>query len=206
MNNDTPDMGFLTRASIDGKPWWRYADGTLFPVVSGGDGEGDDPPADPADPADPAEPNDPPADPPADHKAEAEKWKALARKHEAQAKTNSDAAKKLAELENAGKSETERLQAQLDEARTTARESTVKALKLQVANEKGLPPALAKFLPDLDNEVDMMQAADELLEASGGADKVPQPTRQPKSNLTTPLGGDDASAQRDALVKAMSGI
>jgi hypothetical protein len=141
-----------------------------------------------------------------DPAAEAAKWKAMARKHEAQAKANADAAARLRDLENAGKSETEKLQAALDESRAAARSATVKSLKLQVAAEKGLPASLAKFLPDLDNEIDMMQAADELLEASGSTGKADPPTRQPKSNLTNPLkDGDDASASREALINSMLG-
>lgn len=46
-----------TRTVVDGKPWWLFADGTLIPVVSGGDG---DPDPDPDPNADP----DPDPDPP----------------------------------------------------------------------------------------------------------------------------------------------
>jgi hypothetical protein len=141
-----------------------------------------------------------------DHEAEANKWKALARKHEAQAKANAEAAARLKDMEHAGKSETEKLQALLDEARNTSRAATVKALKLSVAAEKGLPPGLAKFLPDLDDEVDMLQAADELLEAAGSpAGMAGQPTRQPKSNLTNPLKDDAADDQRQQLIDSMLG-
>lgn len=79
-----------------------------------------DPPADPPvdQPVDP--PADPPNDPPADSDpkpdkddgkdlaAEVAKWKAMARKHEATAKANSDAAKKLADIEESQKTETEK--------------------------------------------------------------------------------------------------
>lgn len=127
-------------------------------------------------------------EPAVDPAKEAEKWKAIARKHEERAKANAEAAARLKEIEDAGKSETEKLQAALEEARANARKSTVKALKLEVANEKGLPASLAKFLPDTDNEVDMMQAADELLEASGAG--LDTSTKRPKSPLSTPLGSD----------------
>lgn len=142
----------------------------------------------------------------ADPSAEIAKWKALARKHENQAKANADAAQRLKQLEDSGKSESEKLQALLDEQSKKAREATVKALKLQVAADKGLPSQLAKFLPDLDDEVDMLAAADELLEASGSAAKGgSQPTRQPKSTLTNPLGDDDPAASREALINSMLG-
>lgn len=45
---------------------------------------------------------------PDDFKAEAEKWKALARKHEEKAKANAEAAKRLGEIEDAQKSEAEK--------------------------------------------------------------------------------------------------
>jgi len=53
---------------------------------------------------------DEPADdqPDRDWEAEASKWKALARKHEKAAKENADAARRLAEIEESGKSEQER--------------------------------------------------------------------------------------------------
>lgn len=155
--------------------------------------------------------DDSPAEPEADtsakdYEAEAAKWKALARKHEAQAKANAEAAAKLKELEHSGKSETEKLQAMLAEAQEARRKSTIEALRLRVAAEKGLPPTLAKFLPDFDDEVDMLAAADELLEAAGQAadTAASSPTRQPKSNLTNPLK-DDAAEQRDAILRAMTG-
>ncbi|MFI1467639.1 hypothetical protein [Streptomyces wuyuanensis] len=48
-----------------------------------------------------------------DHKAEAEKWKALAKKHEARAKANAPAAKELARLKREGMSEADK---KVDEA------------------------------------------------------------------------------------------
>lgn len=135
--------------------------------------------------------------------ADAKKWKSIALKHEQTAKANADAAQKLKEFELSGKSETEKLQALLDEARTEARVARVQALRHQVAAEKGLPPSLAKFLPDIDNEVDMTAAADELLEAAG-PDKGAPATRQPKSNLLNPLHDDDETS-RNQLLAAMQG-
>jgi uncharacterized membrane protein YqiK len=134
--------------------------------------------------------------------AELRKWKALARKHEQQAKTNAEAAARLKELEDAGKSESEKLQTRLEELEREKRLATIKSLKLEIAQEKGLPPSLAKFLPDIENEVDMMQAADELLEASGSGAK---PASRPKSNLTNPLGDDGEAAAQERLLAAMTG-
>lgn len=207
----------LADPTLSGR-WWVWPDGTRLPVVSGGaedlggglsidDGgadEGGGGGGDEAAAQDGGEGDDD-SRPDVDSTAEVRKWKAMARKHEARAKENADAAARLQEMEHAGKSETEKLNALLAEEQGKAREARVKALKLQVAADKGLPPQLAKFLPDLDDEVDMIDAADELLEASGSAGKAAQPARQPKSTLTNPLGDDDAAASRDALINSMVG-
>lgn len=58
-----------------------------------------------------------------DWQAEAEKWKALARKHEGSAKANADAAKRLAEIEEANKTDLEKA---VDAAR---KEGTSEALR-----------------------------------------------------------------------------
>lgn len=93
------------------------------------------------------DPKDPPQDqpdPPSDKdlQAEVDKWKALARKHESQSKANADAARKLAEREDADKSESERAQAKAAEAEQRAVEAERRAERLEVALEKapdGLP-------------------------------------------------------------------
>lgn len=136
--------------------------------------------------------------------ADAKKWKSIALKHEQTAKANADAAKRLKEMELAGKSETEKLQTLLEEARAEARTARITALRHQVAAEKGLPPSLAKFLPDVDNEVDMTSAAEELLEAAGAGEQMPA-TRQPKSKLLTPLAEDDEETSRQQVIAAMQG-
>lgn len=57
-----------------------------------------------------------------DHKAEAAKWKALARKHETQAKTNASAAKELAEVRKSSMTDQEKAVAKArDEAKVEAR-------------------------------------------------------------------------------------
>jgi len=136
--------------------------------------------------------------------ADAKKWKSIALKHEQTAKANADAAKRLKEMELAGKSETEKLQTLLEEARAEARTARITALRHQVAAEKGLPPSLAKFLPDVDNEVDMTAAAEALLEAAGAGEQRPA-TRQPKSKLLTPLAEDDEETSRQQVIAAMQG-
>jgi len=92
---------------------------------------------DPAAPLDPAAatPTDPaaagdPADPaPKDWRAEAEKWQKLSRQNEARAKENAAAAKRLTEIEDAAKTEAEKLAEKL----AAAEERVTAATKLAVA-------------------------------------------------------------------------
>lgn len=97
-----------------------------------------------------------------DWQAEATKWKALARKHEKAAKENADAARRLAEIEQSGKSEQERLaegrQAAEERAATAERE----AARLRVALRKGLTDVQARRLVG-DSEEELEADADELL-------------------------------------------
>ena len=93
---------------------------------------------------------------------EAAKWKALARKHEAQAKANAEAAKKLDELENAQKSEQQRLTERAEAAEKAAAEATSRLLRAEVAMEKGLPAALAARLTGTTKE-DLEADAEQLL-------------------------------------------
>jgi hypothetical protein len=209
------------RVRIDGRPFWKFPDGHLLPVVSGGSDDGAGDPFTPAGDEGGDEgaeggdaggsedsPGDKAPDPAAELaqlKAENAKLLALSRKHEARAKENFQAKQRLEQLENAGKSEAEKQSAMIAELQKEARDSRVEALKLRIAAEKGLTSEQAKFLPDLDDEVDMLAAADSLLEAFGSADKGGQPTRQPKSNLTNPLADDDAAAKREALLNSLMG-
>lgn len=94
--------------------------------------------------------------------AQLEKWKSLSRENEKKAKSNAAAARRLEELENASKSETERLNARADAAEKLAAASQVEALRLSVAFEKGLTPAQAKRLVGSTKE-ELAADADEVL-------------------------------------------
>lgn len=88
-------------------------------------------------------------DPKVDHEAEATKWKALARKHEQQAKSNADAAKRLKEIEDEKKSTEQKLADELAEAKSTGQKASAELLRLQVALDKapeGMPLAQVRKL------------------------------------------------------------
>lgn len=79
----------------------------------------------------PTGPTDPQPDP-TDWKAEAEKWKKHSRENEARAKTNADAAARLAAIEDAQKTETEKLNERLTAAEARAAEATRQAVASKV--------------------------------------------------------------------------
>jgi len=129
-------------------------------------------------------PDDKPAPKPAkDETSEVEKWKALARKNEAQAKANADAAKKLAALEEAGKTESERMAERLNLAERERDEAKAVILRSTVAAEKGINPAMAKFLPGVTRE-ELEASSDEYIAAQPApeAPAAPVPGR-PKERM-----------------------
>lgn len=84
----------------------------------------------------------------ADQSAEIEKWKALARKNETRAKENADKAKRLDDLEEAQKSELEKLTARAEaaEAKIAEREKAdaARALAEEVAKDKGVSTSILR--------------------------------------------------------------
>lgn len=83
-----------------------------------------------------------------DQSAELEKWKALARKNEARAKENADKAKRLDDLEEAQKSELEKLTARAEaaEAKIAEREKAdaARSLAEEVATAKGVTASVLR--------------------------------------------------------------
>ena len=77
----------------------------------------------------------PQEEPERDLDAELQKWKALARKHENNSKANADAAKKLKELEDAQKSESQRMADALDEHKSRADKAETALKKRQIAED-----------------------------------------------------------------------
>lgn len=183
------------RIVVAGWPAWLRPDGTVMHVIAGGAPE-DDPPADdpPGDdpPKDDPKPEPKNDDPTADFGDDVAKWKAFARKHEADAKKNAEAAKKLKEIEDSKKSDLEKLTEKQTAAEQRAVEAELKALRLEVAAEKGLTPAQAKRLQGTTKE-ELEADADELLESFKPADDdAPSGLRRPRERLRS---GSRASAE-----------
>lgn len=97
-----------------------------------------------------------------DYKSEAEKWKALARKHEQAAKANAGAAKQLAEIADRDKSDQQKLAERAEAAEKRAAEVELRALRHEVALAKGLTSSQAKRLVG-STEAELLADADELL-------------------------------------------
>ena len=152
--------------------------------------------------------NDPTPDPDPDAKpddkpdlsAEVDKWKSLARKHELQAKANAEAAKRLAQLEDEGKSEIEKAAAKVAEAEKRATDAEARADRLEVVIAKALDEDQARRVTTAAKRLvgasrDELEAdADELLASfatpNGDGDK-PTPPGKPSEDLK---GGGDPSA------------
>lgn len=134
--------------------------------------------------------------PETDWKAEADKWKALSRKHEGQAKSNATAAEKLKEMEDANKSEIDKVTSKATEASKRADAAEAKATRYEVAHEKQVPTKLMKFLTGQTRE-EIEASADELLEATKpdtGANSSGKPREKLRSGASDVEDtGDDKS-------------
>lgn len=119
-----PDTGTdePQQISVNGRAAWRWPDGRIHPVVSGGMDDGGD--AAGAEEVRDGDTTDQVIDDATDTdavdwKAEADKFKALHRKQEERAKANADAAKRLAEIEEANATDLEKaVKAARDEGRS----------------------------------------------------------------------------------------
>lgn len=162
--------------------WWEWPDGTRLPVIAGG--ADDDTPPEGEDDDD-------------DEKFDEARAKAKIAKANSEAaglrkrlKEAEEKAKKLDELENASKSETERLNERVADAERKVQEAELRALRLEVAAEKGLTAKQAARLVGTTKE-ELEADAGELLE-SFKSDDDKGDDRRPASRPTTNLrGGGD---------------
>jgi hypothetical protein len=118
-------------------------------------------------------------------------WKQQARKNEAQAKANADAAKKLKDIEDRDLSELERLQRDRDELSKKLPATELRAARFEVALDKGLPKELAARLQGSTVE-EMAADADALLALMRPAVNTPRPDPAQGAN-TPPQSPDDAA-------------
>lgn len=136
-------------------------------------------------------PNDPENEPPdTGDSDEVAKWKALARKNEAKAKANAEAAEKLKELEDADKSELERAAAKITALEQELAAARTHVNRLEVAIEKGLDEDNAKRLTTAAKRLvgstreEIEADADDLLpHFSPTSDDTPPPPGRPTERL-----------------------
>lgn len=152
----------------------------------------------PDDKPDDDKPTPKPDDKPDDGKpdtGDADKWKAMARKHETEARK---AQKELDDIRNAGKSEIEKLTDRATKAEQDAARSGSLALRYEVAGEKGLSSSLAKRLHGSTRE-ELEADADALLEEFGekGNGDKPTPGGRPKEALRGGNKPDDEPDEKD---------
>jgi membrane protein involved in colicin uptake len=176
---------------------WVFPDGTVLPVVAGAaDDGGDD--GDAGDQTS-GSGNDPKAE--------------LVAMRAALAKANREAAesrKKLKEIEDRDKSDSEKLSERLAAAERRAEEAEAKAMRVEVAAAKGLTPAQAKRLTGTTRE-ELEADADDLLASfnpkgsdttDGGQDRNeggrPDVTGRPSEALR---GGGDPSTTPDPDIR-----
>lgn len=154
-----PDRTLLSFRSVSNPHGLRFIEG-----------EGGAAPAPTEAPAQPAAEAEPKPTPPAREETD---WKAEARKWESRAKENSEAAKRLAEIEDANKSEMQRASEARDaaEARAKAAESAV--LRRDVALEHGLSKDDAALLEGVNSEEAMRALAARLAVKQGDAPAAP---------------------------------
>jgi len=140
-----------------------------------------------------------------DWKAEAEKWRRLSRENEARAKSNAEAAKRLEAMEEAGKSEVDKLTERL----TVAEKRAAEAERLEVAFSKapdqmsrGQILKLAKRITGTTRE-ELESDADELFAefVSPGA----PPRKTPAEQLRGGAGDGDPPVDAKTIAKEILG-
>lgn len=144
-----------TRVVIDDRPCWRFPDGTVLPVISGGDGSDD---ADPDD--DPDDDDSSGSD--RDTAAELRRERTRNRRMRRQLKELDELRKERDELKKKDQTDSERLTAELAEARTRAEKAEAKAARFEVALNKGLTLRQANRLVG-DTVEELEDDADEML-------------------------------------------
>ena len=117
------------------------------------------------------------------------KLRAESAKYRTEAKANADAAKRLAEIEDANKSEQEKLQERLAAAEQREADANARLLRAEVASEKGLTAKQAARLTGTTKE-ELAADADEFL--ADLADKYVPKTASP-SDTGAGLKGDGST-------------
>jgi len=133
---------------------------------------------------------------PAALQAEIDKWKALSRKNEEQAKQNAEKALRLDQIEEANKTELQKAQDALNAAQQRAMDAEARALRSDIARTKGVP---VELLTGTD-EATLHAQAEALLAFRGNT----TPAGPPSSGAPTPTGEAPIPSFTDAQIAAMT--
>lgn len=132
-----------------------------------------------------------------------DKERRLRKEAEGRAKSNDDAARRLAELEESQKTESQKLAERLAQAEGRAAKAERAALVARIASDKGVP---AKALVG-DDEDALIAHADELIAWRDAAKTTtsppPQQRRPPRSGVTT---GEDNLTGKDRAAAALRAL
>lgn len=119
-----------------------------------------------------------------------------AAKYRTEAKANADAAKRLAEIEEAQKTEAQKLADRLAEAERKAQAAELKALRSDIAQAKGVPAGLLTG----STEEELNASADMLLAFRGEAPKTPAaPPADGQGKVGKPVGNGATQLTRGDL-------
>jgi hypothetical protein len=116
-------------------------------------------------------------------------WKQKAREQEKRAKENSKAAERLAEIENANKTEAEKAAARIAELEADAASARVEALRFRVASEYGIDGEKAELLLTGSDEETMKKQAEALRQESDTRKK--QGNQVPREGTNPQPSGDE---------------
>ena len=122
-----------------------------------------------------------------------------AAKYRTEAKANAEAAKRLAEIEEAQKTEAQKLADRLAQAEAKAQAAELKALRSDIAQAKGVPAGLLTG----STEEELNASADALLAFRGEAPKTPAaPPADGQGNVGKPVGATGIDTQIKAANEA----
>ncbi|AHH20849.1 putative bacteriophage protein [Nocardia nova SH22a] len=135
--------------------------------------------------------------------AEANKWQALSRKNEARAKENADKAQKYTEIEEANKTEVQRLTDRVQKAETELQQARTLALRAEKSASTGVPMALipSGTEDEMDSAIAAYQGA---LSAALNSRNAQTPPAAPANLVTAPEGSTKVKQLTRADLQSMS--
>jgi hypothetical protein len=119
-------------------------------------------------------------------------WKEKAREQEKRAKSNAEAAKRLAEIEDAQKTEAQKTAEKLAELQTQLAAAEAKALRSSIAARHGIPPEDAELLLTGTDEETLTAQAERLAQTLGKPKPAPRSPQEGK-------GGDPKASDNDTV-------